>query len=314
MMMKRAAILDLGTNTFNLLIVESTTGTDYKILINHKIPVKLGEGRINDGEIIPVAYTRGIKAVLKHYKTIEEYNVTEIKAFGTSAFRTARNGQQFLDELLKLKNLKIEIISGNREAELIYLGVRQTLHFSNEKFVVIDIGGGSNELIIADMQQILWKKSYNLGVARLLERFHPSDPINPSEIASIKNYLSEEISDLFEALKKFDINIMVGASGSFETFVTMLEEIEVDETICMIKEPATVIQIDQYNQLFEKIIRSTLSERKNMKGLEPMRTEMIVLASLFVKFILENHNFNHIIQSNFALKEGAIFELINEKN
>lgn len=310
--MKRAAILDLGTNTFNLLIIEPKYGANYNILINHKIPVKLGEGRINDGEIIPAAYKRGIDAVLKHFKTIQEYNVSVVKAFGTSALRTARNGQEFLDELLRLKNLPVEIISGDREAELIYLGVRQTLNFKNEKFVILDIGGGSNELIIADMQRIFWKKSYNLGVARLLERFKPSDPISHTEIESIKKYFFEEMGDLFVALKTNNIEILVGASGSFETFVTMLREIEVIETECMLQEVSTEIKFDQYNQLFDRLIASTLSERKKMKGLEPMRIEMIVLAGLFVKFILENHSFKQIIQSNFALKEGAIFELLNE--
>lgn len=312
--MKRAAILDLGTNTFNLLIVESEGISGYKILVNHKIPVKLGEGRINDGEIIPAAFKRGIDAVVKHFGLIEQYNVSVIKAFGTSAFRTARNGQLFLDELIRLKNLHVEIISGDREAELIYLGVRQTISFTDEKFVILDIGGGSNELIIADMDRIYWKKSYNLGVARLLERFHPSDPITETEISAIKKYLDEEMVDLFKALHHFDINILVGASGSFETFVTMLRGIEVDETECMLKEVASEIPMKDYDNLFNKIINSSYAERKVMKGLEPMRIEMIVLASLFVKFILENHSFKTIIQSNYALKEGAIFELLKEGN
>jgi exopolyphosphatase/guanosine-5'-triphosphate,3'-diphosphate pyrophosphatase len=310
--MKRAAILDLGTNTFNLLIIESKGGLNYEILVNHKIPVKLGEGRISDGEILPAAFKRGIDAVLKHFETIENYSVKTIKAFGTSAFRTAKNGQQFLDELFKLKNLSIEIITGNREAELIYLGVRQTLHFNAEKFVILDIGGGSNELIIADMNQIFWKKSYNLGIARLLDRFHPSDPITNDEITAIKKYFSGEMDDLFAELKSNNIEILVGASGSFETFVTMLREIEVDEMECALEEVSTEITIEQYNNLFCKLIGSSLEERQKMKGLEPMRMEMIVLASLFVKFILENHSFRKIIQSNFALKEGAIFELLNE--
>jgi exopolyphosphatase / guanosine-5'-triphosphate,3'-diphosphate pyrophosphatase len=311
--MTRAAVLDLGTNTFNLLIVEYSGSGSYEILVNHKLPVKLGEGRINDGEIIPAAFKRGIDAVLKHYQTIESFEVASVKAFGTSAFRTARNGQEFLKEIKRLKNLDVEIISGDREAELIYLGVRQSLQFTKEKFLILDIGGGSNELIIADMQHIIWKKSYNLGVARLLERFHPSDPIKEEHILEILHYLAQETVDLFDALQKHNIKILVGASGSFETFVTMLHEIEVSETECVIPQVATEIDSAQYNSLFTKLIKSTTAERLKMKGLEAMRVEMIVLASLFVKFILEKHSFNQIIQSNFALKEGAIFEILTKK-
>jgi exopolyphosphatase / guanosine-5'-triphosphate,3'-diphosphate pyrophosphatase len=176
--MKRAAILDLGTNTFNLLIAEYSNKLPFKTLVNQKIPVKLGEGRINDGEIIPAAFNRGIEAVKKYFGIIEKYKISSIKAYGTSAFRTAQNGQEFLNLLKKSHDLDVEIITGSHEAELIYLGVRQTLSFTGEKFVILDIGGGSNEFIVADMHNILWKKSYNLGVARLLARFNPTDPIS----------------------------------------------------------------------------------------------------------------------------------------
>ncbi len=313
--MKRIAILDLGTNTFNLLISEETsnTGRLYKILVNRKYPVKLGEGKINHKEIIPEAYERGIIAIENHYKTILEYKVDQVKAFGTSALRSAKNGQEFLDEIYKRTKLKIEIISGDREAELIYLGVRQTLKLTNTKFLILDIGGGSNELIIADMHNVFWKKSYPLGIARLLERFKPSDPVDADQIQIIKTYLDSELKDLFEALQSENITLLIGASGSFETFVSLINNYEVVETESSKSFESIEIRPHEFDALYEKLIYSTIAERKKMRGLEPMRIEMIVLACLFVKFILEKHSFKQIFQSNFSLKEGAIYELLKQQ-
>lgn len=310
--MKRVAILDLGTNTFNLIIAEGTEKLAFQILVNHKLPVKLGEGKINDGEIIPSAFTRGVEAIDKQYQTILNYKVDTIKAFGTSALRSASNGQKFLDEIYNRTNLTVELISGDREAELIYYGVKQTLDSVPDKFLILDIGGGSNELIIADKSKIYWKKSYPLGIARLLEQFKPSNPISENQILEINKYLSVQLTDLFEELKTHNINTIVGASGSFETFILMINMLDKLDDLNHPVDQSIDIALKDFELLHQKLVNSTVEERRKMKGLESMRIEMIVLASLFVKFILENHNFRQLLQSNFALKEGAIFEILKE--
>jgi exopolyphosphatase/guanosine-5'-triphosphate,3'-diphosphate pyrophosphatase len=306
----RAAVLDLGTNTFNLLIAESTSETGFKIIYNNKIPVKLGEGGINSGEIIPTAYNRGITAISDHYKTISHYKVDKIKAFGTSALRTAKNGIQFISEIKSLTNINVEIISGEKEAELIYYGVRQTFSMGTQKYLILDIGGGSNEFIIANNKEIFWRKSYPLGIARLLARFKPSDPITLSELTAIDNYLSVELSDLHALLKDTEISTLIGASGSFETFMAMILKLEKFSSQSAIESGSVAISIHDFEKLYNDLIFSTEAERKLMKGLEPMRIEMIVLACHFVKFIIGISNIREIIQSNFAMKEGAMVELL----
>ncbi len=311
--MDRIAIIDMGTNTFNLLIVQANGNCGYDMLVNKKLPVKLGEGKMRDGKIIPAAFKRGIEAINTHYQSIIDLNVSTIKAFGTSALRTSENGPEFLEQIRKNTGIVVHIITGDKEAELIYFGARQTIDLNDEKFVILDIGGGSNEFIIADMNGILWKHSYPLGIARLLDLFNPSDPIQGDEIEQINKYLAEQLQSLFEKLDKYNIRTLIGASGSFETFVTMINQIDVDETECALTEKSTPISIEDFVNLNSLLLKSSYEERIKMKGLERMRVEMIVLASHFVKFILDNHNFEKIIQSNYALKEGAVFELIKEE-
>lgn len=308
----RIAILDLGTNTFNLVIAEKKENEVFRILHNSKLPVKLGEKGINKGEITEAAFARGIEAVKNHYRTITEFQVEKIKAFGTSALRTTRNGSQFNQAVKKITGIDIEIIPGEKEAELIYLGVKQTHPMDKGKYLILDIGGGSNELIIADKDRIYWKRSYELGIARLLELFKPSDPIKPGEIEKINQYFSEQLQDLAEQINLYQVKTLLGASGSFETFVSMIRSEDIkDETLSALHPQSVFISNRDFNNLYEKLIRSTIAERSKMKGLEPMRIEMIVLACVFVKFILETQKPEEMYQSNFSLKEGALYQLFN---
>ncbi len=309
----RVAVLDLGTNTFNLVIAEQNGIESFQILHSSKLPVKLGEGGINSGEILPAAFQRGIDAVNKHYATIRDLKVKKIFALGTSALRSARKGELFIATIKKNTGINVEIISGDREAELIYFGVRQTFEMADQKFLILDIGGGSNELIIANKQEIFWRRSYDLGIARLLEKFNPSDPITSNEIESIKIYLAGEIKDLIELAKKHKIRTLLGASGSFETFVAMIGAKTSDFETETIMPRSVQIKNDDFESLCQKLIASTTNERRTMKGLEPMRIEMIVLACLFVKFIIEKLEIDTIFQSNFSLKEGFIYQMIKNK-
>jgi exopolyphosphatase/guanosine-5'-triphosphate,3'-diphosphate pyrophosphatase len=310
----RISVIDLGTNTFNLLIVETGDDQTYKIVYNNKLPVKLGKSGIDKKEIRPDAITRGLNAIERHLLTVHEYHSEKTFAFATSAVRSARNGEQFVKMIYQRFNLEVEIINGVREAELIYYGVKQAVQLNNEKVLILDIGGGSNEFIIADKDNIYWKKSYPLGVARLLAKFRPSDPISIEEIEFISNYLEERLFDLFDEFRKHKITTLIGASGSFETITAMIREDDRHfESETGTSPECANIDLTDFENLYQKLINSTLKERKQMKGLENMRLEMIVIATLIVKFILQKLKLTRLVQSNFALKEGVIYEILNLK-
>lgn len=311
----RVAVLDLGTNTFNLVVAEQNSLESFHILHSSKLPVKLGEGGINHGKITPEAFQRGIDAVVKHNAIIKKLKAERVFAFGTSALRSAEKGKEFIKTIREDTGIEVQLISGDKEAELIYYGVRQTINMSDQKHLILDIGGGSNEFIIADGKKIYWKKSYKLGIARLLDQFKPSDPITQGEINSVISYLSEEIRDLISAVKEFGVRILIGASGSFETFEAMLRAEQEDfETETALLPKSVRINPAEFEKLYQKLIKSTTKEREQMKGLEPMRIEMIVLACLFVKFIIGKLGIDTLYQSNFSLKEGVIYQLIKNRD
>jgi len=156
------AVIDCGTNTFNLLIVE-VKNTAYTKIFNTRHSVKLGEGTINKGFIDAVPFNRGIAALVDFKIHITKYNVEKTLAYATSAIRDAKNGLDFITKTKLDLDIDINIIDGNREAELIYLGNKVAANLKNEPALIMDIGGGSTEFIIANGQQIFWKQSFLCG-------------------------------------------------------------------------------------------------------------------------------------------------------
>ena len=305
------AIIDLGTNTFNLLIVEVYNDKSHKRLFKSKTSVKLGEGGINRNFIAPLAFERGINALKEHKYNIEKFKVEKIIAFATSAIRSASNGNDFIERVKSEVGIEIKTLSGEQEAEFIYYGVRQALDMGDETSLIMDIGGGSNEFIIANKSEIFWKHSLDLGAARLLEKFAPSDPIKFDEIKRIEDYLQVTLISLFYAIEKYPVKELIGSSGSFETFAEMIAHKYYTPQVVKDK-TEYVFNLEDFKIIYQQILTSTTQERLNTKGLVEMRVDMIVISSIFVNFILTRFGIKKMRLSTFALKEGILWRLLNK--
>ncbi len=226
--------------------------------------------------------------------------------------RDASNGKVFLEKAEQETAIVVQTISGEREAELIYYGVRNAVKMENATSLIIDIGGGSTEFIIADKNNILWKYSFLLGAARLIEKFNPSDPISNTQITALNDYLKQELKPLFEALEKYSITELIGASGSFDSFAEIIANRFYSSEILKNKTEYTY-NLDDFSTIYEMIIKSTKEERLQMKGLVAMRVDMIVISSILVNFILISFQIKKMRLSTFSLKEGVLHELLNAK-
>jgi exopolyphosphatase/guanosine-5'-triphosphate,3'-diphosphate pyrophosphatase len=308
----RIAIIDLGTNTFNLLITEVKKDDTYQILLETKYPAKLGKGGIHKATITPEAIERGLEALRTHLITISEYEVDSIFCFATSAIRSASNGGDFVKRVRNELGLSIRIIEGDEEAQFIFDGVKQVFPINDEYLLIIDIGGGSIEFIIANRIGVAWKHSYNLGVARLLEQFQLSDPIRKEEVKAIQKHLKNELKTLFEAVKKFPVQKLVGSSGSFDTIAALLSKkhyplIDPSKLTSMKLEPKYI------NDIHQKLTESVADQRRIMPGMEPHRVDSIVPASIIVQFVINELKMKEIWQCAFSLKEGAILQIVKDQ-
>jgi len=305
----RLAVIDCGTNTFNLLIVEFDNQKKYSKIFNTRIPVKLGQGSINEGFIGDEPFKRGVDAMKTFNEEIAKYNVLKVLAFATSAIRDAVNGKDFVAEVKKQTQIEVVIIDGNREAELIYLGNKEAVTLSNSISLIMDIGGGSNEFILANTSGVLWKHSFPIGAARMLEKFTPSDPITENEIKDINDYMQAQLQPIFEATKHFPPIELIGSSGAFDSIVDMVSGEYDGEGISETKTCYT-IDMNNYFQISKRVKNSTLEERKKIKGLVSMRLDMIVISCLMVDFILNSFQIQKMRVSSYSLKEGALIDFI----
>ncbi|MCU0434728.1 MAG: exopolyphosphatase [Bacteroidia bacterium] len=307
----RVAIIDLGTNTFNLVVAETGSGAHYTIIYNEKVPVKLGEGGINQGYIADPAFERGLNAIRNYATVIRSLHTDKTRAFATSAVRNAANGKAFTDAVETETGIHIEIISGNREAEYIYMGVKQAVQLHPAPSLIMDIGGGSTEFIIADDEGIRWKHSFEVGAARLLDTFHPSDPLTAGEQEKITAYLRHTLKPLFEAAALHCPQELIGASGSFDSLAEMVAwEFHTPAAIEGVSD--YTFNPDEVAFIHRRLLQSTKAERLQMKGLVTMRVDMIVVSTLLVETVLRETGLSHIRLSTYALKEGALWDTITQ--
>ncbi|WP_259066937.1 exopolyphosphatase [Mucilaginibacter sp. X4EP1] len=301
-------VMDLGTNTFHLLIVEADQ-SGIKEIVHQQQAVKIGEGGINKGFIQPAAFERGIKAMQHFGELIAANNVHQVRAIATSALRSAANGQAFIDEVKTQTGIAIEIIDGDAEATFIYKGVKADGCLSEQNSLIVDIGGGSVEFIICNKDEMLWKQSFEIGAARLMDKFHRTDPIPPDSINALNLYLEDCLKDLFIAAAKYPIENMIGSSGVFESYAE-ITELDKDKPFDIKQTKHYSFEPDKLLTLIERIVLSTHQQRLEAKGIIPVRIDMIVVASLLTRFVIEKLEINKVIMSTSSLKEGVLAEMM----
>lgn len=300
--MKRLACIDLGTNTFHLLICEADTDKFIKEVFRERQYVILAENGIQ--KIGEKPLERAKLAIDRFKEIFAEYPPDELRIIGTAALRTASNGSVITEYISDVLHVIPEIIQGDREATLIYKGTRQIVDLRKGWYCIMDIGGGSVEFIIIKDDSIRFMKSFPVGVMVLFNQHHHTDPIVDKEISSIRKFLSEELDELIAFLKTCDNQLtLVGASGSYEVLQNVIEG--------KIKRHATsTFSVDQFNELLTKILPLNLEERSQFEGIPKQRTKLIVVAFLLIDFVLNQATFDSIIVSPFALKEGLIAEML----
>ncbi len=304
-MEQKLAVIDLGTNTGNLLIAEYRTNT-FKILYQGKEVVKLGKGGINKDLLTEDGLARAIQAIKKHQDKIDIFGVNEVVVIATSAIREATNKQWFTQQIKDATGLDLCIISGEKEAELIFKGVKLAFNHIENHSMILDIGGGSNEFILTEDGEPIWKQSFPLGMARVIEHLPPSDPITPEEINEISEWFDKRLESLWKRMENIEIQQLIGCSGAFDTIADLIDETDPGTKIRVRQQ----IDLGDFNLIYRKLVDSTIGERTQMKGMESIRIEMIVPSVLFIKLVIDRLNIKTIFQTDYALREGVLYERI----
>ena len=233
-------------------------------------------------------------------------------AFATSGIRSTKNGADFVQNIKEDLGLIINIIDGDEEAELIYEGVDLAIPFGNEPMVVMDMGGGSTEFIIADNSGVLWKKSYKLGISRILQMLEPQDPPAQEDFKNLDALFNDRLAELKEQCNHHGVKTMVGSSGSFDSFIEMLW---VEDGFNQLASSVVCEEFDlsRLRALHEKLIGYDYHTRKEIPGLVEMRVDTIHLASYFVQWVMANCALERLLLSSYALKEGVLHRALENR-
>jgi exopolyphosphatase/guanosine-5'-triphosphate,3'-diphosphate pyrophosphatase len=308
----RVAVIDLGTNTFNLLIVDISPSGEYNSVFNTKTAVKIGEGAMIAGKLLHEPMERGKKALSKYKEIIQNHKCDKTFAFATSGIRSTSNGADFVFSVKEELGLEIQIIDGDEEAQLIFEGVNLAVRFGEESMLVMDIGGGSTEFIIANNSGVQWKKSYDLGISRILQMLEPSDPVNDLDLIRLSNLLSEQLHELLAECRRYGVKTMIGSSGSFDSFAEMMwVEQGINKTTKeVVSEEMNLANLEG---LHSKLIRNNWNKRSKIPGLVEMRVDTIHLASYLVQWVLDKCSLERLLLSTYALKEGVLHRVIENR-
>ena len=294
----RKCVIDIGTNTFNLLIAEHSP-EELKIIYSTKRGVALGMGGITKGVLTKDAMFRAIEALIEFEIKIKEFEVSDVRLIATAAVREANNSLAFLELVKKEVGRDVLIIDGQQEAKFIFQGVSMCHKFQSES-MIMDIGGGSTEFIRANQNGIGELISLKIGVSRLYQTFSCSDPFTKSDVEKIESYIENESKGFF--LNK-TVECLIGSSGTFETFYELIHKKKYpfsSETI--------ELEVQPFMESLDDLIFSTQDERNKNEFIIPIRKKMAPFAAVKTRWVLQQLNVKKVLISPFSLKEGALSE------
>ena len=292
----RKGVVDIGTNTFNLLIAKySTEGIE--IEYSTKRGVAIGMRGLTLGILTEDAMDRAISALTEFEAILKKFEVSDVKLIATAAVREASNSSAFVKRVKDAINRDILIIDGKSEAEYIFKGVSMCHQFDSNS-MIMDIGGGSTEFIRVNANGIQELVSLKIGVSRLYQMFSCSDPFTQEDILKIESYIEKQ-SKLFFTNK--DVDVLLGSSGTFETFYELIYRKPFPLVNTTIE-----LDIEPFLKSLEGLIDSTLDERNQNEFIIPIRKKMAPFAAVKTRWVIRQLGIKKILISPYSLKEGAL--------
>lgn len=299
---KHIAVVDLGSNTFNLIIGSLN---EFKIVHKHRIPVGIGNLSYANNILSPEAIKNATNALKAFANICLDYNVFEIHCYATSAIRDAQNKDVLLHQFHEIDSrIIVNVIDGDKEASLIAEGVK-VLVPKTTSYLIMDIGGGSVEFIAVKNNVLLWKRSYDIGIARLVQYFPHSNPLTIEESEKVIGFLQNELKELFVVCKNYNITNLVGASGSFETYFVLLDKLSNKEF--------STLNSSSILLLTNQLIFSSQENLLLNKDIPDFRVKLLPYASILVRLIITQLKISTVMYSDYSMKEGAYSVLLNER-
>lgn len=296
--MDKLAIIDLGSNTFHLLIAGFKDDDSLHEVYRERVYVKLakeGKERIGDE-----SFRKGISTLQSFRKKMKAFDVSQFTAVGTAMLRNAQNAGAFIEVAADLAQVPIQVIDGETEAILIHKGIKSAIKTDGAQ-VIMDIGGGSVEFIIAQNGEIAWKHSYNVGVSYLKNKFSLREKPTAHTCSAIYRYLEEELKELQNMLTVYKPETFIGSAGTFEVLEKAVGHRDTSGLF-------GVFDMRAFDQLYSDVMSANHSQLMSYDWLPEERRDLIQPAFILINWISQQSAFKKSVVSHRALKEGGLMD------
>ncbi|MBK6771527.1 MAG: Ppx/GppA family phosphatase [Ignavibacteria bacterium] len=308
------AAIDIGTNSFHLVIARIDDKKRFTVLTKAKEVVRLGTSSNDMKYITDDSMKRGIETLKRFNLICKSYNA-EIIAIATSATREALNRDIFLSKVLNETGIEINIVSGYEEARLIYLGVLQSLSIYNKKILLIDIGGGSTEFLIGEKGEVVSAISTKIGSVRLTNKFSLAEKIDKTNLKNARLFVKGALNQVLRSIENAEYEMVIGSSGTITNIGSIINSENVPSDDFEINLNGFVIKKKPLLNAVSSIYKAeTKNERLSIPGLDPKRADIITAGAVILEQIFTDLNIDKMTLSGYALREGIIMNYIQQNS
>lgn len=305
----RLAALDLGSNSFHLLVVEARLDGSFVPLAREREMLRLGDLVARTGELGEVAIAAAVGTVRRFKAVADAQRADEIVALGTAALREARDGIELADRIREATGIDIEVVDGLREAELVFRAVRSSVLIEPAPALAADLGGGSLELMVGDRAGLAFATSLRLGVGRLTAELVQSDPVSRKDLARVRDRVAGELGPVAGEIAELGPKMLVGSSGTFLCLARMAvaeRDGALPDGLNQLTVPAAA-----FEALGRRLAGTTVEERQRMSGCDARRAELVPAGLVVLEELFAATGLEELTLSEWALREGAVLEAID---
>lgn len=300
-------VIDVGSNSVRLLAVEvAGSGTQWRVLCEERAMTRLAHGLARDGLLATDAMARSVEAVSRFKTAAANLGVSHIRAYATAAVRDARNGNDFVSLVLDRTGLNLEVVSAQDEGRLTYLGVSRVHDLSLGTAAVLDIGGGSLELVLSDGGVITRNESMPLGAVRITEQFGGADECSTRKFKDMREFIERSISTHVPS-PATPPAVLIGCGGTCTTITSL-----VAHNASQPGDPATPVSREQIRELIVRLRGMTHEERLRVPGLASDRADIVIAGLVCVERLMKRLGSSRLVTHPGGLREGLVIRLIEE--
>ena len=304
------AAIDVGTNSVHMVIARAVPEGSPEVLARERMPVRLGKGGADMKRLMPDAIDRAV-AALAECRHIADAHDAEVIAVATSAVREAKNQDDFLSRARDEADVAVEVISGTEEARLIHLGAMSAVPIAGQPHLVIDIGGGSTELIVGRHTPAAMAHSLKVGHIRLTDRFFPGGVITKGSVKACRRHIRSFVAPAAREARGLGFEVAVGCSGTIAAVAQLCAARygELHRTVAN----ASIHRADLNSVVDDLTSRPRPEDRVSVSGLEPGRRDVIVAGSVLLRQLFKALGVQSLVVSTGALREGLLLDRFNRR-